>query len=842
MSEFFRRLRYLLNRTSYDNALENEMEFHREMAARQGRKNFGNTLRLREQSREAWGWTWIDRLMQDLRYAARILWRAPGFTLTAVLVLALGIGVNVTAFSLFNLIALKPLPVRDPDSIVMLQRRSPENINAEMPYPTVAFYRDHARTLKAVMAMMGAPPMELEQDTQPIRDIFVTANYFSELGTQPALGRLLDPTRDDTPGAPPVAVLSYGFWQRRFGGDPSIAGRVIHLNKKPAVVIGVVPANAASLNGQHADVWLPLMQQPYFVEGSHALTDPVDGSVRMWARLAPGVTAKMAEQELLALTGQVRKQWPKAVWDNEYIRSDPGGRMTILEPGMYQVFALIGVLVLLILAVACANLGGLMMARGVARKHEIGIRIAIGANRKRIFRQLFTESLLLALLGTAVGLGMSYVVIRVVLTQLLENGPGWMSAAPDWRVLLFALGMAMAATVFFGFTPALQIARQKQRRTTARKLVVGAQVAASCVLLIVAALLVRAVLHVLYTDPGFGYEQVLGINPGLDNHGYTPEAARVYLDELKTGLSGIPGVTSVALSSIPLLGNGATTYMTVGVHGKQINIYPDWVDADFFTTMSIPLVRGRNFLPGETNAVIVSQSLARKLWPGEDPIGKPLWPDDHSSKDVIVGVAGNARVKSMSDGDAVEAYWPAQSSNLPAMTLLVKTAGAPDGLPPQIKTMVERLDPKLFPYIWLLKSGFRENTTDLEKIAMLASLLGMVAVSLAGVGIVGLVAYTVSQRTKEIAIRIALGARPLHVVLAILRQFVVPVFAGLAVGTAATAGLSQFLRKTLYGVSNLDPAGYAGGIGVLLAIAVMAALLPARRALRVDPVQALHEE
>lgn len=840
MGELFRRLRYLIHRRSFDEALENEMEFHREMAARDGRRNFGNDLRLREQSREAWGWTWIDRLMQDLRYASRILWRSPGFTLTAIAVLALGIGVNVTAFSMFNLIALKPLPIRDPDSIVMLQRRSAEINNPQMPYPTVAFYREHSKTLQAVMAVMGAPVMEFENDAEPISDIFVSSNYFSELGIPAAQGRLLDPTRDEAADAPPVVVLSYGFWQRRFGGDPSIVGRVVHLNKKPATVIGVIPNNAASLNGQHADVWLPLLQHPYFVEGSTVLTDPVNGGVGMWARLAPGVSAKAAEQELLTLTGELRKIWPKAVWDNEYIRSDPGGHLKILQPEMYQVATMVGVLVLLILAVACANLGGLMMARGVTREHEIGIRIAIGAGRARIFRQLFTESLLLALLGSVAGVALSYIVLRCILA--LAEADAWMSAMPDWRVLLFAFGMALLATVFFGLAPAWQLARQRQRKTVARQIVVGAQIAASCILLIIAGLLVRAVVHVLHTDPGFGYEQVLGINPGLDNHGYKPESARAYLDALKTRLSGVPGVTSVGLSRIPLLGAGVTTSMSVGVRGKNVTIYPDWVDANFFKTMSIPLVRGRNFLPGEKNAVIVSESLASKLWPGEDAVGKRMWPDDASNHDVIVGVAGNARVKAMSDGDAVEAYWPAKLEDLPSMTLVIKTAGAPDGLPPQVKSIAESLDPKLFPYIWLLKAGFKDNTSGLEKIAMIASLLGIVAVSLAGVGIVGLVSYSISQRRKEIAIRVALGAKPLHIVTVILRQFLIPVLAGLLMGTAVTAAASQVLRKVLYGVSNLDPLGYAAGIGALIAIAALAALVPARRALRVDPVRALHEE
>jgi predicted permease len=837
MSELFRRLRYLLFHRRFDRELESEMEFHREMAALQGRRNFGNTLRLREQSREAWGWTWIDRLLQDLRYAARILWRSPGFTLTAVVVLTLGIGVCVLAFSMLNVLVFKLLPVRDPASLVRLQRRSPEIITPDTPYQSFIFYRDHTKTLSAMFAAMGAPAMELDNDLQPVSIDFVTANYFTELGADAATGRLLDPMRDDAVDAPPVVVLSYRFWQERFHGDYSIVGKVIHLNKKAVTVIGVISNFFPNLNGQDQDVFLPIKQQPYFVEGSTALTDVFSGGgVRMWGRLGPGVTAKMAEQELLELTNELRKQYPKLIWDKEYIRSDPGGHLTVMQPEMYRAFAMIAALVLLIFIVACANLGGLMMARGITREHEIGIRIAIGASRKRIFRQLFTESLLLALIGAFNGLALTYSGLRIM--SALFPIPDGISFAPDWRVLLFVVGIAVTAAILFGLAPALQIARQRQRGTIIRQILVGAQIAASCILLILSGLLVHAVLHLLHSDPGFGYEQVIGINPGLDSHGYTPEAARNYVNELKGGLLGLPGVTSVAMSKISLLGNGYTAYMTVDIGGHPVNIYPNWIDPEFFKTMEIPLVRGRNLLPGETHAVIVSESLARKQWPGQEPLGQKFG----DQKDLVVGVVGNARIKALNDGDAVEAYWAAQPSDIASTTLLVKTAGAPDGLPPMIKSIVETLDPKLFPYIWLLKSGFRDYTKILENTVLAVSLLGMVAVLMAGVGILGLVGYAVSQRTKEIAIRIALGAKPLHVLSVVLRQFLWPVLAGAVVGAAGTAAVSQLLRKILYGISNLDPAGYAGGILVLIAIAAAAALLPARRALRVDPMSALHEE
>lgn len=838
MGEFIRRLRYLLFHRRFDRELENEMEFHREMAARQGRRNFGNTLRLRERSREAWGWTWIDRLLQDLRYAARILWHSPGFTITALFVLSLGIGVCVSGFTLLNIVALRLLPVRDPASIVRLDRDAPEIHTSETPYLQFAFYRDHTKTLSAMFATMGSPGMELDQDLQPVSVDYLTANYYSELGAKPALGRLFNPTRDASPDAPPVVVLNYLFWQRRFNADPGIVGRVIHLNKKPVTVIGVVSSSTPSVEGADADVCLPMSKQPYFVEGSKALTDTSDGgAVRMWGRLAPGVSAKAAEAELLTLTNELRKIYPKMIWDKQYIRSRPGGHLLMLQPEMNRVFTMIASLLLLIFIVACANLGSLMTARGVAREHEIGIRIAIGAGKLRIFRQLFTESLLLAAIGAAGGLALSYAGLRSA-SAYFGNVPPWITFAPDWRVVLFALVMTLASAIVFGFLPALQIARQRQRKTAVRQVLIGAQIAASCILLIVSALLVRAVHHVLYSDPGFGYEGVLSINPDLQSHGYTPEQARAYLTQLEDRLRALTGVTSVAESRIPLLGNGFTAYMTIDMDGHPVNVYPNWVDPVFFKTMEIPLVRGRNFQPSEKHVVIVSESLAKRQWRGKDALGQKFG----DAKDLVIGIAGDARIKSLNDNDATEIYWAAQSENLPTMTVLVKASGPLDSLATQSKAIVESLDPKIFPYIWTLKSGFRDFTRILENCAIGVSLLGIVAALLSGVGIVGLVAYAISQRTKELAIRIALGAKPAHVLSVVLKQFTLPVVIGAILGGATTAAVSQVLRKVLFGVSNLDPFSYAGGIIVLIAIAVGAALLPARRALRVDPVRALHEE
>jgi predicted permease len=840
LKETLRRLSYLLTRNRRSRELADEMAFHREMSGKSGHRNFGNPMRLREQAREAWGWTWIDRLGQDISYAARTLRRSPGFSITAILVLAVGIGVNVTAFSLVNMMLLQYIPVRDAASIVRLQRRSPDASTNTISYNSMKFYADHTRTLSAVMGTLGVPGQQVENEPQPVTTSFVTENYFKELGTQPALGRTIDPQQDQI-GSAPVVVLGNNFWQNRYASDPNIIGKVIHINQKPATVIGVLPYNFVALGRQHPDLWLPMTQVGYFIDGNTTISDTESnsGGVEMWGRLAPGVSAKAAELELLSLTNQLRKQHPKGIWDNEYIRSDPGGHDQLMQPDMFIALYAVAGLVFLILAVACANLGGLMLARGVAREHEIGIRVAIGASRGRIFRQLFTESLQLSAIGSVTGLIVAYITLRITMAH--ANAPLWMTATPDWRVITFTVVVGFLAAALFGLAPALQIARQRQRRTIVRQILLGAQIAASCLLLIVAGLLVRAAQHALYADPGFGFEQVLAVDLGQGNHGYKPADARNLLEQFRDRTRAVPGVTSVALTSMQPLGHNRVSTISNTINGHLVRIFPFTVDPEFFATMQVPLLRGRNFHPGEEHAVIISDSLAKKQWPGEDPIGKP----DASGSgpgDIVVGVVANARLMDMQDGDTVELYHAAKEADMNDLVVLVKAAGAPEGLTPALRSITQNLDPKLFPETRLLKAEFRNETQSAGNIAKVISLLGFVAVLLAGLGILGLVAYTVSQRTKEIAIRLALGATKVQVLTAVLRQFSWPVLIGLIAGTAATAALSQILRRILYGVSNLDPISYVAAIATLIAIFAIAAVLPARRALKLDIARALHQE
>lgn len=506
-----------------------------------------------------------------------------------------------------------------------------------------------------------------------------------------------------------------------------------------------------------------------------------------------------------------------------------------MKPEMYQVAEMVGVLTSLILAVACGNLGALLLARAVQREREIGIRRSVGASSARVFRQLCTESLLLAILGAVAGLALGCAVTRIALTEL--DAPKWLSAVPDARILLFTLGMSFAAALLFGFTPALQIARQGRHKTLARQILVSAQLAASCVLLIVAGLLVRAAHHALYTNPGFGYERLVSVDGQLRQHGYNASEARVYLDQMRTRLRAVPGVRSVSLVLLPPLGH-AVSYATALINHRNVRIYPNWVAPDFFITTQIPVVLGRTFYPNEKHAVVVSKSFARAQWPGQNPLGQLV--GDGPQKDVVVGVVGDAHMNALNDDDALEEYWTAAEEQMTGMVVIVRSEGTLQHLSAAAKSISASVDPKLFPEIRSIKLLYSESVMQIERIAGAVTLVGLVAIGLAGVGVLGLVSFTVRQRTKDIAIRLALGATSNNIMKTILRQFAVPALTGLLVGTATAATSSNMLRRALYGISNLDPVAYVGAVVFLVAILATSALLPMRRALRVNVSNALH--
>jgi predicted permease len=830
IGQFLRRVHYLLNRRRLEQELTDDIAFHREMASRHGGAPFGNVLRLREDAREAWGWTWLDRAGQDLRFAMRILRKSPAFTLTAILMLAIGIGVNVAVFSMFNIIVLRPLPIRDPGTLVKFRRVSPEIVSDNLPYAAVAFYRAHARTLSTVLAVHGTQ-LAIEQDQQPLAAQFVTADLFQDLGGATAVGRPLDP-RDDASGASPVAVLSHAFWRRRFASDTAMVGRSITLNGKPVLVVGVATETFSGLSLDVPDAWVPITQLPYLRSAPQVLTDFSDrgAGVLMWGRVQSGQSVQSAEEELEALAAQLHADHPDDIWRNERLLSEPGGSPVDLVTGrdLTNVVGLVGALGLLILVVACSSLGSLVLARGVARDREIAIRISVGAGRGRLTRQLLTENLLLAGLGAGAGLFSGYVLLRVLIagTEL----PLWMDPTPDWRVVGFATGMGLVSALLFGLMPAVQAARRRLRASFSRQCLIGAQVAASCVLLIVAGLLVRALIYAVTAHPGFDYRQVMTIDPNLGTQ--TPAVARAHLETLRSRLASHGGIEAISIATNPPLGN-RWSIMTTRIRDRMVDVHVNGVDPSFFRVMGIPLLRGRNLAAHEPQTIVVSEALARLQWPGEDPLGKSF------NGSTVIGIVGNAHLVSPEDAEAVEMYGLAGDDAWPSVVMLVKASRSADEVLPFVTATARSIDPLRFPSVRLMTAAFQQKLRASEYAALSTGVLGIGAVLVACVGLVGLVSYSVTQRTKEIGVRLALGARPSHVVAVVLQRFSGPLVVGLVVGIGAAAGLSQVLRRVLYGVSHLDPTAYLAGVAVFGLAVALAVLAPARRALQVDPIVAL---
>jgi predicted permease len=448
-----------------------------------------------------------------------------------------------------------------------------------------------------------------------------------------------------------------------------------------------------------------------------------------------------------------------------------------------------------------------------------------------------TESMLLASLGTAVGLVLSWVASRALFMSL--GGPENLNLSPDWRTILFAVTAGVLSCALFGLSPARQAARQTHRKSRARTIFMTAQVAASCILLVVGALLVRAVHSALTADPGFDYSHVITVDPQLYEHGYTPERARQYFDELQVRAGQIPGVEAATVTSMPPLGNRRTMGP---VPGLALRLYTSPTAPGYFKTMGIPLLRGRDFRPDDGNVAIVSDNLARQMWPGKDPLQQTYY-KDYGGKDwTIVGVAGSARTVSLRDGNAAEMYIPIPESKVSTSVLLAKTSVPPEQLASVLGGVARSIDPALSPEVRPLHLAYEDKVGSSRQMAVIASGMGLLALLLAVVGLYGVVAYNVAQSTREIGIRIALGAPPAGVVRSVVSRFFAPLGFALGLGLALAAGLSMILRSELYGISNFDVVSYLAAVALLTGSGALAALVPARRALRVDPVEALRAE
>lgn len=646
MGKLFRRLSALLHRRLLQQEFEDEMAAHREMMPPDRQRNFGNALRLREQAADQWGFAWVDHLRQDLLYGFRSFRRAPGFTLTAIAVLSLGIGVNLAEVHFFNAF-LHRLNVRDIDSLCRFYRITRQRTESGFSVPEIEFYRRNNTVLSAVIAETDVRGVYHGRDSVDLRCSMVSGNYFGELGITPQYGRLLN-DQDDQPGAPPVAVLGYAYWQSRFGGDPGIVTKTIRLNDKPVQVVGIAAADFAGLVFQPAPVWMPLSQYPYLTGDDRMLTDYGIGRTAMLGRLKPGISLQAAQSEFRSLTAELRRQQPRYLDASEWLKAQPPELPPNSSPAAVLLLTTCILLVLLVLFSACANLGNMLLARGLARQREIEIRLAIGAGRWRLIRQLMTENLLLAALASVAALFVARVSVQLLLR--ITDAPSHIRIVTDWRIVLASAALALVSTLAFGLAPAVQIVRRGPKATRARRVLVGIQVAASCVLLILSSFFSRTIDRSFRTEVTFDYSGMALVDPAFYLHNYTAPQALQSAREIAASLRQVPGVEAASLTTVPPLQRAEVEYTS----GQQL--YLNEVDRSYFAMMRVPVVEGRIFEQADPDAVVVSQSAARKLWPNESPLGKTLL-IAHRTRSVM-GVVKDSGVNLVSAPDSVEAYLP----------------------------------------------------------------------------------------------------------------------------------------------------------------------------------------
>jgi putative ABC transport system permease protein len=803
--------------------------------------------------------------IQDVRFGARLLVKNPGFTAIAVITLALGIAANSAIFSVLNAALLQPLPVKEPGALAGLYRKIPQDENYNrFSYPNYVDVRDRNRSLTGLAAYYFAPfNLSTGAETERALGKIVSGNYFSVLGVEPALGRTFLPEEDRTPGAQPVAIISHGLWQRRFGGDSALIGRGITLNGHPFTIIGVAAEGFRGTEvGMVPDIYVPMMMQRQAMNTDDWLAQRGIGWLRIIGRLKPGVSVEAARAELEGLGGQLRQEHPQI--------NDAFGIAVVADFGIHPNFRgnarrfllLLIALVGLVLLIACANIAGLLLARAAERRREIGVRLALGASRGRLFRQMLTESLVLALIGGVIGLALTPTLISSLEWLLYSSRvmPSAVALDLDTSVLFFTAAVSIATGLIFGAAPAFSAARtgvagvikedaggRASGSTRLRSVFVVAQIALSLLLLAAAGLFVRSLQRAQGIDPGFDSENLLLMSFDLGLQGYKPEQIRNFQQQIVERVAALPGTREITLANAAPLTNDADTTVgfedyqpPAGLPGVVINFAN--IAPSYFQTMGIQIVEGRAFTAqdreGAPPAAIINETAARRFASG---VGKRIFFGKTAVE--VVGVARNSKYVTIGETDRPYLYLPlAQSDG--ALTLIVRTPGDPAQAPMQaidgVRQTVRSLDPNLPVYdIKTMNQHMRGALVGARLGALVLSVLGFIALLLAALGIYGVMASAVNRRTREIGIRIALGANARDVVKMIVWQGTKMTVIGVVPGLIAALAAMRLLKGFLYDVDANDPLTFAAIILLLVATSLLACYIPARRAARVDPIQAL---
>jgi predicted permease len=833
LRKLWRRVSFRLNRRRLERELAEEMAFHRDMMPPDRRLHFGSATRLQEESREAWSWLWFEQFLQDLAYGVRVLCRAPGFTAGAAAVLALGVGVNLAEFQLFDAMIFHRLKIRDADTVLQFTHISSHGQRLGFSHAAVDFFRRENSSFAWLIAEDTTIEVVVEGDAG-LRSNLVSGNYFASLGIVPAWGRLLD-AHDSEPGAPAVAVLGYDYWQTRWSADPHVVGRVVHVNNLPVEIVGVMPFTFEGLMARGTAVWFPAAIRPFLLPGSPPLQqDYSRASEALFGKLKAGVSQAAGEAELTALTRDLIRRQPGSFSDGERIQAQ------FLQASMARgverspAIAIFIVMVLLVLLSACANLGNMLLARGLVRQREIQIRIAIGASRARVVRQLMTENFLLAIVGAAAGVAFGAIAVRLLLIAL--GAPPGFQVSMRWPVLVAGFVLTFLSAAAFGLPSALQTVRPNHRKIHLRQSLVGVQVAVSCLLLIAAGVLAHNGIVSASTNLAFDYRNMAVIYPQLYAQSLTPAVAQQKLDTLSTRLSALPGVEGVTAAVVPPLGGRLRIDTLPGLP----HIYRNAVAASYFNVMTLPILRGRTFLPAEPNAVIVSESAARAVWPNQDPLGK-VW-NLAAAQRTVVGVAKDSGVNLLADPDSVEAYVPIEGADTDRSALILHTKGDPAPLVRMIPAAAAAVDQTVS--VALMRASRDKFLDSQRRMVTLIGSIGAVATALAAAGMFALVAFAVAQRKRELGIRIAIGAKPRHILTVLLSQNARPTAIGAVVGACLAVVLSRLVRSliVLQNRDAVDVTGFAAGLACFVLVAALATLSPAMRALRIDPSTTLREE
>ena len=808
----------------------------------------------------------MDTFVQDLRYALRVLFKSPGFAAGAIVVLALGIGANTAVFSLVDAVLLRPLPFPEPQRLMAIRLTDASDMFGSFGDADFIALRDRQKSFSHVAAYglgLGDFSFSNGGDPRQVRGVAVTADFFGALGVNPERGRAFQP-QDDRAEAQPIVVLSHEFWQRQFGSDPKTIGTAITLNGRPYTVTGITPAGIRFPSNEPVDVW-PLMRIP-------AARARPPYYLAVFGRLNPGVTPRQAAEEFNAIARSVDQVYPGST---SWI-----GRVEPLKPrmvgGVRTALSVILAAVALVLLIALVNVANLLLARATARQKEIGIRVALGASRARILRQLVTESLILAGAGGAAG------VLLAALAQKTFAPLGSMMRIPmayqatiDTRVLLFTLGVSVLSGVLFGLTPALHassgslhdILRDATRATasaaglTARRILVATEFSLALVLVTSAALLVRSFVRLQEVNPGFNPEHVLTAQITLPWALYREEkAVAAFWDEFLRRTNSLPGVTSVSLTlSVPpdqlALTNPFTAEGQTYDKSRPLQLAEEMtIGPGYFSTLGVPILGGRDFNDADRTSaldpIIINRTLAEKYFPGRDPIGRHIQTGDPRPappKETIVGVVGDVKYSGLGAPPAPQAYklytTPGWTDFSRSMFVVVRTTAAPGAVADALRTQLALLDRSIpLASVMTMRERLGESVGEQRFRTVLLGSFAAFALLLACLGLYAVMSYTVGQRTREIGIRMALGGRPREILALVIRQALVLSFVGMVVGLIAAMALTRALRTLLFDITPADPMSFAIALALLGAVALLASYIPARRATKVDPLIALRYE